>query len=76
MVNPVIVEKRLPFPYIERCYSLRGLYIVKRYLWARVKYQNLEGNWRVRILIGPSAIYQEVDHINGVLVSEQGFRIC
>ena len=75
MVNPEVLEVRCPFPYCERCRSVRGLYIVKRYLWARVRYQDLDGKWNEIVLKGPSAIYQEIDHLNGLLVSEIGFRI-
>lgn len=72
LINPVLTEKRFPFPYIETCFSLnpKKYFLVKRYLWAKVKYQNLEGNWKEMILRGPSAIYQEMDHINGIMVSE------
>ena len=77
LINPVIVEKRFPFPYIETCFSLKrkDYYLLKRYLWARVKYQDLGGKRREIILRGPSAIYQEIDHLNGVMVSEIGIRI-
>lgn len=75
MVNPVVIEKRFPFPYLETCYSINGRYLVKRYLWAKVKYQDLKSNWHEIVLKGPSAIYQEIDHINGILVSEIGLRI-
>lgn len=77
LINPVLVEKRLPFPYIETCHSLnsRKYYLVKRYLWAKVKYQDLQGLSQETILKGPSAIYQEIDHIDGILVSQIGTRI-
>ena len=78
LINPVLVEKRFPFPYLEKCYSLPSLkeiYLVKRYLWSKVKYQDLNGTWHERILCGPSAIYQEIDHIDGIMISEIGFRI-
>ena len=78
LINPILLEKRFPFPYLEKCYSLPSLkeiYLVKRYLWAKVKYQDLQGRSHEMILKGPSAIYQEIDHIDGILVSEIGFRI-
>ncbi len=78
LVNPVLVEKKFPFPYFEKCYSLPSLkeiYLVKRYLWSKVKYQDLNGTWHERILRGPSAIYQEVDHVDGIMVSEIGRRV-
>jgi len=81
LVNPIIVEKRFPFFQPESCFSLnrkhllQHFYIVKRYLWAKVKYQDLDGQPHEIILRGPNAIYQEIDHINGIMVSEIGFRI-
>ena len=78
LINPILIEKRFPFPLVEGCYSLSSMkrrYFVKRFLWTKVKYQNLEGNWCEMILRGPSAIYQEIDHIDGIMVSEIGFRI-
>ena len=78
LINPVLIEKRFPFPYLEKCYSLSSLkeaYFVKRYLWSKVKYQDLNGTWHERILRGPSAVYQEIDHIDGIMISEIGFRI-
>ena len=77
MVNPEFIKKKFPFPYLESCFSLKkkGYYLVKRYLWAKVKYQNLEGQPQEIILRGPNAIYQEIDHLNGIMVSEIGFRI-
>lgn len=77
LVNPIIVKKRFPFPFIETCYSfdVKKYYLVKRYLWVKVKYQNLEGDWCKMILKGPSAVYQEMDHIDRIMVSEIGWRI-
>ena len=81
LVNPVIVEKRFPFLQPESCFSLnrkhllQHFYIVKRYLWVKVQYQNLEGQPQEIILRGPNAIYQEIDHLNGIMVSEIGFRV-
>ena len=76
-INPVLLEKRFPFLYIETCYSLnpKRYYLVKRYLWTKVKYQDLEGSWQEEILRGLSAVYQEIDHIEGVLLSEVGIQI-
>ena len=79
LINPILTEKRFPFLYIESCYSLPRLnkefYFVKRYLWAKVKYQDLNGIWHEKVLRGLSAIYQEIDHIDGIMVNEIGQRI-
>ena len=72
LINPQIIEKKFPFPYVEGCFSVKGFYLVKRYLWARVKFQTLTAEWHEIVLKGPSAIYQEIDHLNGILVSEVG----
>jgi peptide deformylase len=75
LINPVLIEKKFPFPYLERCYSVDGIYLIKRYLCAKVKYQDIDGEFCEIILRGPSAIYQEMDHLDGRLVSESGFRL-
>ena len=75
-INPILTEKRFPFLYIETCYSLNPKrYYLVRYLWSKIKYQDLDGDWQKEILKGPSAVYQEVDHIEGILLSEVGLRI-
>jgi len=43
LINPEIIEKKFPFIYPEQCYSLKGVYFVKRYLWSKVKYQDVKG---------------------------------
>ena len=77
LVNPILIEKMFPFPFIETCYSfdVKKYYLVKRYFWTKVKYQNLAGSSCEKILKGPSAIFQEIDHINGIMVSEIGLHI-
>lgn len=75
LINPVLIEKRLPFPYLERCHSIQGVYLVKRYLWAKVKFQDVTGISHEKILRGPSALYQEMDHIDGIMISEIGRRV-
>lgn len=72
MVNPAIIERKIPVPYIERCYSVDGRYVVKRHLWAKVRYQDVSGVWHEMVIMGPSAMYQEIDHLNGVLISQIG----
>ncbi len=77
-VNPILLEHKFPFCYFERCYSsqsLKEIYLVKRYLWSKVKYQDINSAWHEKIIRGPSAIYHEIDHINGIMVSEIGQRI-
>ena len=77
LVNTIIIEKRFPLLQPESCFSLRkhDFYLVKRYLWAKVQYRDLEGKSHEIILRGPNAIYQEMDHIDGKMISDIGFRI-
>lgn len=79
MVNPEIVDKTWLLPSIERCYSLkdRGRYLLKRYFWLKIKYQDLEGRYHKDNVFGFRAytMQQEIDHINGVLISDIGTRI-
>jgi len=75
LINPSFVEERFPFLQLGKCYSINGVYLVKSHLWSKVRYQDLNGDWSEKIIRGPSAIYHEIDHINGILISENGFRI-
>jgi peptide deformylase len=72
MVNPEIIEKYWPFPILSSCFSFQGLYLVKAFLWVRVRYQNLKGETQEEVLKGGTAavLQQEIDHINGVLVCD------
>ena len=75
--NPVLIEKRIPFLYIETCYSLdsKKYYLVKRYLYSKLRYYDESGIQREKNLKGFSAIYHEIDHINGIMLSDIGFCI-
>lgn len=68
MVNPEITEKKWRLPWIEGCFSVDGLHFTNRYLWTKVKYQDIDGNyheeWASRI------VQQEIDHIDGVLTTD------
>lgn len=75
MLNPVVSKKRWPFFYPGRCYSLDGRYLMKGYLWRKVKSQDLQGDYHEEILRGPSALEHEIDHLNGLLASDIGKRI-
>lgn len=75
MVNPAITKAKVPILWIERCYSVNGRYMVKRHLWAKVRHQDVSGVWHEMVIMGPSAIYQEIDHLNGLLISQIGVRV-
>jgi len=72
MVNPKIVDQKWLLPWTEKCFSLDGRHFLKRYFWVKVQYQDIEGNDFEEIIIGPRAavLQQEIDHINGVLISD------
>ena len=42
---------------------------------AESKISKLEAKPREIILKGPSAVYQEIDHANGIMISEIGLRV-
>ena len=72
MVNPKIAEQKWQLPWTEKCLSLEGRRFLKRYFWVKVQYQDIEGNDFEETIIGPRAavLQQEIDHINGVLISD------
>lgn len=72
MVNPEIIESKWRFPSVSTCFSFKGLYLLKKYYWIRVKYQDLTGKHYEELLKGgrASVFQQEIDHINGVLVCD------
>lgn len=79
LVNPEIIEKKWKFPisYPSKCFSLPGLYLIRDYYWAKVKYQDLEGRNRTQVFKGgkASVLQQEINHLNGVLLSDIGLRV-
>lgn len=79
MVNPEILGKKWVLPSLEQCYSLknRGRYLLLRYFWLKVKYQDLKGKYHQEVIIGPRAytMQQEIDHIDGILISDKGKKI-
>lgn len=72
MVNPKIVEQKWQLPWTEKCLSLNGRHFLKRFFWIKVQYQDIEGNDFEETIIGPKAavLQQEIDHLNGVLISD------
>lgn len=77
MVNPEILEQKWLFPHFSMCFSLPGIYLIKSHLWIKIKYQDLEGKYHTEIIKGGRAatLGQEINHINGVLLSDLGIRI-
>lgn len=74
MINPVIVEtKGTPVTEEEGCLSLPGISVpVERKPWARVRYQDFEGDWWELAsdgLLG-RCMQHEIDHLNGITLFE------
>lgn len=77
MVNPEIVEQKMNLPIFSNCFSVDGIYIIKSPYWLKIKYQDLEGKYHQKIINGAKAatVMQEINHINGILISDIGIRI-
>lgn len=72
MVNPKVINKRFHLPALSGCFSLKGLYLIKRYYLLRVKYQNLSSKEHIRSFFGGSAVVlqQEIEHLDGKLICD------
>lgn len=72
MVNPELLERKWSFYTVSACFSLKGLYLLKRFFWHRVRYQDTDGNYHeVVIKGGKSTVFQqEIEHIEGKLISD------
>ncbi len=77
MVNPEVINQKYLFPIFSRCFSLKGIYLIKAHLWIKIRYQDLEGKNHTEIIKGGRAatLEQELNHINGVLISDIGIRL-
>ncbi|TSC57501.1 MAG: peptide deformylase [Candidatus Peregrinibacteria bacterium Greene0416_19] len=72
MINPEIRDRKWILPSISTCFSLKGLHILPRAMWVKVRYQDLDGNEHEEVRRGGRAtiLQQEIDHLNGILVSD------
>lgn len=72
MVNPEILDRKWNFYSISGCFSLKGMYLLKRFFWQKVRYQDLHGKYHEEVFKGgySSVLQQEIDHINGRLVCD------
>lgn len=78
MINPEILAQKWLLPLVSKCYSLAGqLYLTKYHFWFKVNYQNLDERWCTEVIRGgrAAALQQELDHINGVMLSDKGKRL-
>jgi peptide deformylase len=73
LINPEIIDSKGEQFEVEGCLSLPGVSgRVKRPEWVKVKYQDLQGNWKETEgdeLLG-RAFCHEIDHLNGVLFTD------
>ncbi len=72
MINPQILATKWKFPSVSTCYSVKGLYLLPRYFWIKVKYQNEQGKWEEKVIRGGKAtvLQQELEHLQGKLISD------
>lgn len=71
-INPEIIERKWFIPAPTACYSVKGIYITITSLYMKVRFQDLKGNLQEETLIGglSGTMQQEIDHINGRLISD------
>ena len=76
LFNPEITERSaVPSKYQEGCLSYPGLFLsVNRSEWIKVKFQAVGGQWVEEKFSGLTAvcIQHEIDHQNGILISDIG----
>lgn len=72
MVNPESIEEKWQLPSPSTCFSLKGMHFLQRPFWMKMKYQDLDGNPQEMTLIGLKAatMKQEIDHLNGILLTD------
>lgn len=73
LINPEILAQKWNAPWPERCFSVEGRYMKRRWMKIRVRYQTLDGTWKEEKLLGPRAaiIQHEMDHLEGKLISDE-----
>lgn len=79
MVNPKIISKKWLLPSLETCYSLRGrgFFFLRRFFLLQIEYQDIQRNVHKEKIVGPRAytFQQEMDHIDGLLISDVGKKV-
>lgn len=79
LFNPEILEEgEEETIHVEGCLSIPGPeFVVRRKTKIRVKYQELDGRFRIKTLTGMKAIIfqHELDHLNGIVVADKGERL-
>ena len=75
MINPELVSGTGRMKFEERCLSFPGLAVkTKRKAFIYIKYQDVDGKSQEYFANGVTAvcIQHEIDHLNGVLLSDHG----
>lgn len=76
LVNPEIVETSNDIiKHIEGCLSFRNKFkLTERPRWAKVKFQDLNGEFKTIKFTGISAqcVQHEIDHLNGFVLEDYG----
>lgn len=74
-INPRVITATGRIKFEERCLSFPGLAVkTKRKSLIQIEYQDVEGNHQQYLANGIEAvcIQHEMDHLNGLLLSDQG----
>lgn len=79
MINPEIIKRKWksPIPLPSRCFSLPGFYLIRDCFWVKVRYQDLECKTHTETFKGgkASVLQQEINHLDGILLSDIGFKV-
>lgn len=72
MINPELVSARFKLPSISTCYSVKGLYVLPRYFWIKVKFQDENGKYQAKTVKGGRAtvLQQELEHLQGKMICD------
>ena len=74
MINPRVLWSKFAVNSNEGCESCNGRYIVKRHIIGRVEWYDIDNNRHTAIFLYKRlrVIEHEIDHLNGLLISEVG----
>ena len=78
IINPIIVKKSLhTFNSKEGCMSVEGFYIVKRHREILLIYTDINNKQQTKRFKGFTAqvIQHEIDHLNGVIISDNNVKV-
>jgi len=77
VINPEIIDQKWNGPIFSRCFSVKGIFIRNCPYWTKIRYQDLEENFHTEVFIGgmSATLHQEIEHLDGILVSDMGLKI-